>query len=121
LLLNRQDLDINACDESGNTALHISINNNRFDIVSMLISRQDIDINAKGEDGYLPLDQATLKQNSKIIQLLLEHGAQETKTSTEDGNRKFRILEDKVKLLEKNMQDMSQKISELFDLIKKKY
>jgi len=118
LLLNRQDLDINSRDKQGNTALHLSINDNRLDIVSMLLNRQDIDINAKGEDGNLPLDQANLNQNSQIIQLLLKHGAQETNISTGDHGRKIKILEDKMKLLEKNMQDMSQSISNIYNLLK---
>jgi len=110
-LLNRQDLDINARDKQGNTALHISIINNRLDIVSMLLSRQDIDINAKGENGYFPLDQATLQQNSNIIELLLKHGAQETKITIEDVNRKLISLENMIKNMEKNIKQILELLS----------
>jgi len=120
MLLNRQDLDINARDKLGNTALHISINNNIFDIVSMLITRKDIDINAKGEDGYLPLDQANLKQNSDIIDLLLKHGAQEeTKFDPLEDNRKLRNLIKKVQQIEINMQEITQKIEKMSELLVK--
>lgn len=46
--------DINKQDELGQTALHIAVKNNDFDVINMLIKR-GADANIKNRNGLTPL------------------------------------------------------------------
>ena len=101
-------LDINASDESGNTPLHLAVQDERPQIVSFLIAN-GAKVNVKNNNGQTPLHIAVfnnrfsrLDNMQNIERLLLEHGAeiniQDNKTTPLDIAVDLQ-LEDTVALL----------------------
>ncbi|MFZ8865020.1 MAG: ankyrin repeat domain-containing protein [Rickettsiales bacterium] len=71
LLSKKQDLDINAVDQDGNTPLHYAVMNNNLQIVDILLqaTADPFIKNNKGED---PLSLADSTRNEEIVKLLNE-------------------------------------------------
>lgn len=76
-LLN-QGADKNVFDfpniETGETSLHIAIQNNNLEVVQFLIE-QGINVNVMSKNYVLPLQYAIEKNCDDIVRLLLDHGA----------------------------------------------
>ena len=72
-LLVEHNSDINAKDNNGKTALHISLENKYFDIVKLLIEHNS-DINAKDNFNRTALHIASTEE---IKNYLKQHGARE--------------------------------------------
>jgi ankyrin repeat protein len=70
-LLAQPDLDANARDERGRTALHLAAELGRAGIASLLAEHPSISLNAKDERGMTPLAAAAFAGHAKIVALLL--------------------------------------------------
>jgi len=70
LLLADPITDINATNDSGETALDIAVQHKFIDSVNLLLNRKNIDIHIKDNAGQTPLDIAT---NPTIKSLLQNH------------------------------------------------
>ena len=69
-LLNRTDLNVNAANVFGNTALHAA---NATHITRLLLSRSDIDVNPRAEGGVTPLQLASQRWPVDAVRALLSH------------------------------------------------
>ena len=77
-LLKCRDIDINAKDKVGWTALTWATNNHRLDSVTCIANKMEenkINIDELTSDGYSALYLACEKNNIKIVEYLLEKGA----------------------------------------------
>ena len=72
--LSSEDVDINAKDKDGNTALHIAVAQGNKKEVEVLLSK-GADVNAKDKLGNMPLHRALARRSREIIELLLSRGA----------------------------------------------
>ena len=72
--LVRHGGDINKADASGNTALHIAVDNG-FRVVSKFLISYGADVNALTGDGHSALKLATDNNDSDLIDLLRSNGA----------------------------------------------
>ena len=73
--LSRVDVDINAKDENGVTALMQSIGNKENPEVINILIQAGADVNAKACDGNTALMQAARNNNLEFIKILLKAGA----------------------------------------------
>ena len=69
-LLDSKDVDVNAVNKFGQTALHIAASRGYQEIVKMLIS-SGANVNAKDEDGKTPLHLAAKKGQENAVRLLV--------------------------------------------------
>jgi len=67
-------LDINARDKSGNTPLHLAVQNNRPEIVYFLIDN-GAKVNVKKSDGQTPLHLAVQDNRLEMVSFLIANGA----------------------------------------------
>lgn len=68
-LLRQPNIELNVCNNCGDTALHIAVENNHQVIISMLLEK-DIDTSIKNVRGYTALDLATILKN-RDVQLMI--------------------------------------------------
>jgi ankyrin repeat protein len=66
--------DINYTDEDGDTALHIAVLFNNYDIVHYLLNLKCFK-NNKNNYGWTPMDIAIMNKDTSITQLLYEYGS----------------------------------------------
>ncbi|KAJ5569266.1 hypothetical protein N7450_011752 [Penicillium hetheringtonii] len=71
LLLTHSDVDINALDFNGATALCLAIQNNNTDIAMQILTEDHVEVNAAGRRGMTALHSATEMGNIPIIAALL--------------------------------------------------
>ena len=69
LLIERDDVDINAKDKGGQTALILATKLGYEAVVRLLIGRDDIDINTKGQYGQTALMRAVKDKHMAVLQL----------------------------------------------------
>ena len=75
LLLEQENIDVNAMDKGGWTALHRATLKGRIEIVRMLLSHPKIDVSAVDKNsGNTAFHQAVDGGDAEIVQLLLEKG-----------------------------------------------
>ena len=82
LLLDRPDVDVNAHDFPGTTALAMAVAKGYYYVLSVLLRRNDIDINTTDVQGRTPLILAALFERVNLVQILLDH--KEIKTDVQD-------------------------------------
>ena len=82
-LLKREDLDVNAQDAGGSTALVIAADRDHSDIVQLLIDHPKIDVNVANKKGFTALAIASAMGNVFAVKALLAKGADPT---MRDGN-----------------------------------
>lgn len=82
MLLERNDVEVDAQDTDGRTALFMTIESKHQSIVALLINK-DVDINHQDKEGLTPLMCAVRSGQKEIMDLLLEHGA---RTEVEDND-----------------------------------
>ena len=73
-LLTSQQLDINARDGSGRTALHNAAYAEHPELVELLLQHQ-ADPNAQDEQGISAMHWAASRQSSGVVQALIDHNA----------------------------------------------
>jgi ankyrin repeat protein len=73
-MLLKTDVDIQAQDDVGASALHFAAMQGQDRIVEVLVKKK-APISAKDHKGKTPLDYASRANNKKIIKFLLNHGA----------------------------------------------
>lgn len=64
--------NINAGDAAGKTPLHIAIENQHAQIISLLLSQPGIDLSARDNAGISPFAAALMAKNNKAAQAILE-------------------------------------------------
>jgi ankyrin repeat protein len=74
MLLEKDDIKVNAIMEDGTTPLHIACNYNNIEVVKLLLQQQ-IDVNLKNTDGDTPLSIAIRQNHTEVIKLLVDAGA----------------------------------------------
>jgi ankyrin repeat protein/Mg2+ and Co2+ transporter CorA len=74
MLLSRPDVEIDAVELRGKTALHVATAHDRVDIVLLLL-RHGADVNATSDGGWTPLHNACDKGDEAILRILLAHKA----------------------------------------------
>ena len=88
----RQNVQINAKNNQGNTALHLYMTadmeqNERTAVVALVLqNRPDTNVNIKNRDLYTPLALAVLQNAYTVIGLLVKAGANLIERQFEDGN-----------------------------------
>jgi hypothetical protein len=70
LLLEQENIDINAKDNYGNTALMWAAYRGHKDIAEMLLEQENIDINAKDNNGSTALISAAQEGHKEVVELL---------------------------------------------------
>ena len=73
ILLSEKEINVNAMDSLGNTALHSAILNGNIDVVRALLMDTRTDVNARGWKLRTPLELALVKNKAKIAQTILGH------------------------------------------------
>ncbi|KAL2780800.1 ankyrin-2 isoform 63 [Daubentonia madagascariensis] len=76
-------IDINTCNQKGNTALHIASLAGQAEVVKVLV-KEGANINAQSQNGFTPLYMAAQENHIDVVKYLLENGANQS-TATEDG------------------------------------
>ncbi|KAJ5471530.1 hypothetical protein N7530_008887 [Penicillium desertorum] len=77
LLLEQQNIDLQAQDPSGSTALHVATKRNHLSIINLLLANPNIGINCKDVHGNTPLWWSTRLGHDDIsFRLLAEVGAE---------------------------------------------
>jgi len=71
MLLSNENVDVNAADDSGATALSLAVAHGRADVVASLLARDDIDVNAKDVTGSTPLARAAGQADERVVAMLL--------------------------------------------------
>ncbi|KAL5267912.1 hypothetical protein ACHWQZ_G004834 [Mnemiopsis leidyi] len=72
LELNDEKIDLNLCDKKGNTALHLALKGNFFEIAERLIVRDKVDPNIANENNETVLHLAVPKKATNIIKRVCE-------------------------------------------------
>jgi ankyrin repeat protein len=67
--------DVNACDEEGNTALHVATRGNHHTVMLALLSVEGIDINSLNNARFTPLCLAVATFSNEALTLLLRYDA----------------------------------------------
>ena len=70
---NNENIDINAKDGNGMTALHYAVIKGYPKLVDRLLSREGIEVNAKDETGATALDYALEKGYNRLVDRLTSH------------------------------------------------
>ena len=85
VLKEDENIDVNAQDDTGSTALHYAVKGGHVDVIKGiadplpgenypgLLSRADINVNFRDESGSTPLHYAIIKGNPEILDALLSH------------------------------------------------
>ena len=71
LLLSHDNVDVNACDQSGRTALHLASMRDNVHLATLLLARPEIDVNRAKRDKTTPLHLSTANDNSVAVATLL--------------------------------------------------
>uniref|UniRef100_A0A8C6JFW8 Uncharacterized protein n=1 Tax=Melopsittacus undulatus TaxID=13146 RepID=A0A8C6JFW8_MELUD len=79
----RNGVDINTCNQKGNTALHIAALAGQQDVVRELVN-YGANVNAQSQKGFTPLYMAAQENHLEVVKFLLENGANQN-VATEDG------------------------------------
>ena len=76
LLLKQRDINVNAVDAFGYTALHWAIKNNgNIELVSLLLAYDSVEVNTLAHNSTTPLSDAFCCGNPKVVQALVRRGA----------------------------------------------
>ena len=67
-------LPADACNERGETLLHVACSNRRFDAACLLLER-GAKPESRSDLGFTPLTTAVMDADHRVIALLLDHGA----------------------------------------------
>ena len=73
ILLDDPDVDVNAQDETGSTALFWASKLGQYSAVKSLLRREVTDTNIKNNAGLLPLQVAIQENHGRIVNSLVEH------------------------------------------------
>ncbi|KKK12297.1 hypothetical protein ARAM_001383 [Aspergillus rambellii] len=84
-ILTYDNMDVDAREEDGVTALYTASENNHVDIVRLLLQDHQADPNISHNDGFTSLHFAAYNGNLENTKLLLEHKADPNKTRQTDG------------------------------------
>lgn len=71
LLLARDDVEVNAKEAEGWTALALSAHEGHEGVVKLLLEREDVEINVTNDLGRTALAIAAFKGHEKVVKLLL--------------------------------------------------
>ena len=74
-LLEKNDIDVNAPNDKGETPLHVASKLKDSQIVDLLLAREGVDLEAKDHSGSTPLVNACYHKNLEAAKSLLSHGA----------------------------------------------
>ena len=85
LMLEREDVDINAIDTCGDTALILATRLGKGKIVELLLARKDIDINSADKNGLTPLMHAVKHGCVGLIKHILQHREMDINTQNKGG------------------------------------
>nr|CAD7257545.1 unnamed protein product [Timema shepardi] len=79
ILLEDGRINVNAVDNSGETALHLSIKHMdwsiRISLVRLIIKHPDVNVNISDAKGQTPIFLAALKGDEEIIRILVNHNS----------------------------------------------
>ncbi|KAH9077979.1 serine/threonine protein kinase [Aphanomyces euteiches] len=84
-LLTRADIDVNAIDETENTALHAAAEKGKLDIVKLLLANPKTEINRRGEYAETPLYKAAEQGKVDVLNELLAHPEVQVNLGNEEG------------------------------------
>ncbi len=74
LILNEDpNIDVNAQNAIGFSALHYAVTGTHLDFLNRLLNHRDIDVNLKDERGKTPLHYAIGEYNGAVVEALLTH------------------------------------------------
>ena len=86
LLLMYPGIDVNAVDDNGNTALHLSACAKARLAVNILLHEKRVDKNVKNIEGLTPIHAAILDGDEEIIDMFIRCREVEVNASTPKGN-----------------------------------
>ncbi len=70
-LLERPNIDVNATDEAGRTALHHAVNEGRVELLELLLGKEDIVMGTVDKDGVTPMMMAKANGMINIVKKLV--------------------------------------------------
>ncbi len=73
LLLSRNDINVNAKNNEGDTALHFATRGCFTEIMKLLLAKPDLDVNAKDNEGRVALHYAAMLGQQDSVKLLLNN------------------------------------------------
>ena len=73
-LLQQPNVDINAVDQEGESALHLKVDDGDLQVAAYLLEK-GANVNLANKDGWAPLQTATNNYDLQMTELLLRHGA----------------------------------------------
>lgn len=73
ILLSSFDIDVNAKNNAGQTALERAADSGFHEIVSLLLNSKDIEINSADGLGWTPLHSASSRGHYEAVKLLINH------------------------------------------------
>uniref|UniRef100_A0A8C5V293 Ankyrin 3 n=1 Tax=Microcebus murinus TaxID=30608 RepID=A0A8C5V293_MICMU len=79
----KNGVDINICNQVGNTALHIASLAGQAEVVKVLVTN-GANVNAQSQNGFTPLYMAAQENHLEVVKFLLDNGASQS-LATEDG------------------------------------
>ena len=93
-----ENLDLNARDADGMTALHHAFINEYMQVVEALLSFEDIDVNVRGAKGFTALHHAVLLNDldraTEVVERLLEHPKIRVNIRRNDGRTPAQLARD---------------------------
>ena len=109
-ILNYPSIDMNACDDNGQTALHLAADKGYHTIVQLLL-QSGADVNAADISGISVLEAAVIGGKIDVVKLLLEAGAdpdqedmdgESPRSCAEDDEEEMQLLLRNAPVLEKD-------------------
>ena len=75
LLLSRENVDVDALNDSGETAFKYAATKGDYEIARLLLNTNKVDINRQYKTGSTALALATENKQIRVVELLLQYGA----------------------------------------------
>lgn len=94
IILKDRRINVNTVDDSGQTALHIVVEQYRendddarrlLECISVLLKHESIDVNRTDKDGCTAIHLAALRNDTKVVQLMLKHNGLELDLDSSQG------------------------------------
>lgn len=91
----QKNVDVNAQDSNGYTALHHACSTNHVEIVESLLNCWNIDVNAATHSGHTPLHLASCNGHYRTVRRLLQTGTVDANAQDENGRTALHLSLDK--------------------------
>ena len=91
-LLQQQNVEVNAADNNGWTALILAARNGHLAVAELLLQQQNVEVNAADNDGWTALHLAALNGNNDVLNSLHNHPGIDLAAVTKEGETVLHLL-----------------------------